>query len=276
MVISWYPGHMHKASKELIKVSKQAHAMIELIDARAPLSSSNPMLSSCAPELPRIKVLTKADLADENITMQWKTHFKMAPRVSCLISENNRSISLQILVNELKSLINDSLDNTQQKQLIVVGIPNVGKSTLLNAVIGKKIAKTGDEPAITRSQQRVKIDSGWYLIDTPGLMWPKLENQDSAYKLACLGTIRNTAIDITDVGWYAAEFLFKEYPDRLKLRYGISKNTTSVETLYDSIANKIGALSKKGIPDYYKVSEVLLNDFRSGKLGRFSLEKPEI
>jgi len=276
MVISWYPGHMHKAGKELEKASKEAHAVIELVDARAPLSSSNPILGSFAPKLPRIKILTKADLADEKTTTLWKAYFKKKRKTSCIISDYQRPINQTTLINELKPCLENSLDIIQPKQLLVVGIPNVGKSTLLNTIMGKKIAKTGNEPAITKGQQRVKIDTGWYLIDTPGLMWPKLENQDGAYKLACLGTIRNTAIDIEDIGWYMAEFLLKEHQERLQLRYGITKHTNTAELLYESIAKTNGALSKKGLTDYHKVSEILLNDFRSGNLGRLSIEKPEI
>jgi ribosome biogenesis GTPase A len=276
MVISWYPGHMYKARKELIKVSKGAHAIIELVDARAPQSSSNPILASSEFKLPRVKILTKADLADRKTTSLWKTYFQKAPMTSCLISERENPITQSTLISRLKPLLQHIESAERQKQLLVVGVPNVGKSTLLNTILGKKIAKTGDEPAITKGQQRVKIESGWYLIDTPGLMWPKLENQDHAYKLACLGTIRNTAIDSEDIAWYAAEFLIREYHDRLQLRYGIDRNISSAELLYESIAKSTGALSKKGAPDYHKISEVLLNDFRSGRLGRFSLEKPQI
>jgi ribosome biogenesis GTPase A len=267
---------MHKAGRELDKIAKQAHAVIELVDARAPQSSSNPVLGSFASELPRIKILTKADLADEKITNLWKAYFKKKRKISCLISDYQKPINQATLINELKPHLENSLDIMKPKQLLIVGIPNVGKSTLLNTIIGKKIAKTGNEPAITKGQQRVKIDTGWYLIDTPGLMWPKLENQDEAYKLACLGTIRNTAIDLEDIGWYMAEFLLKEHQERLQLRYGISKHINTTELLYESVAKTNGALSKKGLTDYHKVSEILLNDFRSGNLGRLSIEKPEI
>ena len=274
MVISWYPGHMRRANRELKCIVKESHAVIELVDARAPKSSSNPTLKPLIRGLPRIILLTKGDLADPETTKLWQNFIESKLETKCLINDYDNPISVHKFLNELKSLVSGTFDDSKQKQIIVTGIPNVGKSTLLNAIVGKKVANTGNEPAVTRTQQRTKVAQGWYLIDTPGLLWPKLENQENAQILACLGTIRNTAINIEETGWFLAEILKQDYPDLLKTRYGIETIPQTIEALYESIALRTGSLSKKGYADYHKVSQTLLNDFRSGRLGRFSLEKP--
>tara|TARA_B100001029_G_C14945223_1_gene385530 strand:- start:119 stop:883 length:765 start_codon:yes stop_codon:yes gene_type:complete len=253
---------------------KESHAVIELVDARAPKSSSNPTLKPLIRGLPRIILLTKGDLADPETTKLWQNFIESKLETKCLINDYDNPISVHKFLNELKSLVSGTFDDSKQKQIIVTGIPNVGKSTLLNAIVGKKVANTGNEPAVTRTQQRTKVAQGWYLIDTPGLLWPKLENQENAQILACLGTIRNTAINIEETGWFLAEILKQDYPDLLKTRYGIETIPQTIEALYESIALRTGSLSKKGYADYHKVSQTLLNDFRSGRLGRFSLEKP--
>ena len=150
----------------------------------------------------------------------------------------------------------------------------MGKSTLLNALSGRKLAKTGNEPAVTQSQQRIKLDENWYLVDTPGMMWPNLEDQDAALRLALTGTIRQTALDIEDVGWSSAELLYQLQPQTLMHRYKINEPPQTTEHLMQAIAEFAGAVGKKGSVDWHKTAETLLNDFRSGKLGKISLENP--
>ncbi|MFL2851026.1 MAG: ribosome biogenesis GTPase YlqF [Pseudohongiellaceae bacterium] len=282
MAISWYPGHMYKANKELIKLVKTSDLIIELLDARAPKASMNPLLSSLGKPMPRIIILNKCDLADPVMTEKWRHYFEiqlqsqanaLAPTV-CLTNTMHAPVAAAALATLARKLIVTRPKFKEHAQLIITGIPNVGKSTFINNLIKRKVAKTGNEPAITKGQQRIKLDETFYLVDTPGLMWPKLEDQVAAYKLATLGTIRNTAIDIEDIAWFAAEHFLAHQFSALKNRYNFDNTLKSPEQLLGAIAASIGATSKGGKINFHKVSETLLNDLRSGKLGTFSMESP--
>ncbi|MSR12557.1 MAG: ribosome biogenesis GTPase YlqF [Gammaproteobacteria bacterium] len=275
MTISWYPGHMHKARKELQKLMSSVHVTIEVLDARTPYASSNPVLTAIRGDTPCIKILNKSDLAIAEVTAAWQHYFNQQERVICLRNGLEEPLSLDRVLTAAGRLLQTSeKSQTGAKQLVIAGIPNVGKSTLLNQFAQRKLAKTGNEPAITRSQQRIKLADGWYLIDTPGLLWPRLEDQQAAARLACTGTIRNTAVAAADIAWFAAELLLKDYRAALETRYGIDSGIVNPEELLDFIGKKRGSLGRGGAPDLQKTAELLLNDFRSGKLGRFSLESP--
>lgn len=277
MAIGWYPGHMHKATKELTRLMASVQVVIEVLDSRLPAASSNPVLTSLRGEIPCIKVLTKADLAIGTVTRRWQHYFNAQPGMRCLISSSELPLTTEALLPAAEALTaGEQGGSARNKQLVIVGIPNVGKSTLLNLLAQRKLAKTGNEPAITKTQQRIKLAEGWHLIDTPGLLWPKLEDQVAAAKLACTGTIRNTAIATEDVGWMAAELLIAEYRAALVKRYGISESVQTAEQLLETIAATRGAMGSGGSINWHKAAEVLLNDFRSGKLGKFSLETPPV
>ncbi|MDD9890200.1 MAG: ribosome biogenesis GTPase YlqF [Gammaproteobacteria bacterium] len=273
MPISWFPGHMNKARKELSKLVKRSDLVIELLDARMPNASRNPLLESIAATLPRIFILNKSDLAKDSTTRDWQNYLARKTSTKCLINSIHNPLALKTLLNNIGELVKHNNDPGDSLNLIIAGIPNVGKSSFLNSLCGRKVAKTGNEPAVTKGQQRIKLDANTYLIDTPGLLWPKLEDQEAAYKLAALGTIRNTAIDLEDVAWHMAEHLLNEQLEVLQSRYSFQDRPT-VEQLYQFIGDATGAIGKGGTPNFRKVSETLLNDLRSGKLGLLSLEAP--
>lgn len=275
MKISWYPGHMHKARKELNRALQSSHGVIEILDARAPLASSNPLLAEMTEGLPTLKILNKADLADPDVTESWQHYFHTQAKTQCLsVSLDKQKLRDQV-VGVLNQLIPpDSSQAVRRRQVLVVGIPNVGKSTLINALAGRKVAKTGNEPAVTRGQQQIKLGDDWILLDTPGMLWPNLEDQKAALCLAVLGSIRQTALDVEDVGWGAAELLHTINPDVLLSRYSISEAPENTEALMTGIARKVGAMGKSGSINWHSAAEALLNDYRSGKLGLVSLESP--
>lgn len=273
MTISWYPGHMYKAKKELIKVIAQTDVVIEVLDARMPQASSNPMLEQIRGTIPCLKILNKADLARPEISFAWQRHLDSLPACGCLLNGLDKKISLSELLQKCGKLVTTSSHKAGKKQLmVIVGIPNVGKSTLLNQLLDRKIANTGNEPAVTKGQQKVNLNEHWYLMDTPGLLWPKLEDQQAAYRLAATGTIKNTAVEAEDIAFFTAELLLDNYYEVVRERYQLTEKPQAAEQLLEAIAQRRGCIGKSGRIDWYKASEVLLNDFRSGKLGRLSLE----
>ncbi len=275
MKISWYPGHMNKARKELQRSLQKTRAVIEILDARAPLASSNPLLVEMTAELPTLKILNKSDLAEARATESWLQYFTQTNGIAALGCNNDKQALGNSVTDALKRLFDDiGIAETTTNHILVVGIPNVGKSTVINALAGRKVAQTGNEPAITKGQQHIRLDDSWMLIDTPGMMWPRLEDQRAALYLALLGSIRQTALDIEELGWASAELLFERHPDSLRERYSLQDEVASTEELMSAIARQVGALGKSGRIDWHKAAEALLNDFRSGKLGRISLETP--
>lgn len=270
---------MRKASKELDNALLKTHVIIEVLDARAPVASTNPRIASMRPELPRIRILNKSDLAQTEITQQWQAYFDQQDNSICLSNTQQNPISARTLIAKASDLVRkaDQIQFSQRKnQIVIGGIPNVGKSTLLNQICERKLAKTGNEPAVTLGQQRVRLSDSWILIDTPGLLWPKLTDQHAAYLLAAIGTIRNTAIDAADIAFFLAEHLSKYYQQRLFDRYRIVKSKNEAEIILSEIANYRGSITNGGKVDWNKTAEILLNDFRTGKLGRFSLERPPL
>ena len=274
MSIQWYPGHMHKATKEIARSLSSIDVIIEILDARAPHSSSNPVIDKIVKEKPVIKLLNKSDLSDPLDTKKWQQYFNKP--------EHQNSIAINAMTseskNEIVNLISQLSERKEGKNTLtmVVGIPNVGKSSVINMLAGKKIAKTGNEPAITKGQQKINLRNGIMLIDTPGILWPKIEDPESGLKLAALGSIRNTAVGYDEIAIYIIKFLIQKYPDYLKARYKIDLLSQDEHEIIELLAKKRGCLSKGGKIDLTKISEIIVDELRTGIFGQISFENTEI
>lgn len=274
MSIQWYPGHMHKATKEIARSLSSIDVIIEILDARAPHSSSNPVIDKIVKEKPVIKLLNKSDLSDPLDTKKWQQYYNK--------SEYQNSIAINAMTseskNEIVNLISQLSERKEGKNTLtmVVGIPNVGKSSVINMLAGKKIAKTGNEPAITKGQQKINLRNGIMLIDTPGILWPKIEDPESGLKLAALGSIRNTAVGYDEIAIYIIKFLMQKYPDYLKARYEIDLLSQDEHEIIELLAKKRGCLSKGGKIDLTKISEIIVDELRTGIFGQISFENTEI
>ncbi|MCW8890208.1 MAG: ribosome biogenesis GTPase YlqF [Sedimenticola sp.] len=274
MQIQWYPGHMHKASKEIKKTLPQVDVIIEVLDARIPFSSTNPMLSSLRGEKPCIKVLSKSDLADTTVTEQWQQYLELEQGVRSIAISSEQPATLQQLPALCRSMFPSKAKSIKGIHAMIVGIPNAGKSTLINILAKRTIAKTGNEPAVTKHQQRINLGDGIILSDTPGVLWPNIENRNSGYRLAATGAIKDTAMQNDDVAHFTAEYLLKAYPDAVKARYQLATLPETEYELLEAIGKKRGCLRGGGFVDMDKVSKLLLTELRSGSLGRITLETP--
>ena len=275
MQIQWYPGHMYKAGKEIKKTLTQVDLVIEIIDARLPFSSENPQLAQLRSEKPCIKLLSKSDLADDKITRQWQTYFEQQRDIKTLaISQFHPEKAHQIpnLCRKMLPLKSKSKDIN----VLIMGIPNVGKSTLINLLANRTIAKTGNEPAVTKQQQRIDLKNGVILFDTPGMMWPNVENQNSGYRLAVTGAIKDTAIRHDDVAFFVAEYLLNKYPERLKQRYNFDFTPKTELEVMEAIGTRRGCLRTGKHVDFDKTAKILLAELRAGMLGKISYETPEM
>lgn len=275
MSIQWYPGHMHKAQKDIRKILSQIHMVIEVLDVRIPYSSENPMVAQLKSDKPCLKVLTKTDLADPEITAQWLGYFEQQPGVKALAVNSSQLQAVRQLPNLCREMLPHRVEQEKKIHAMIMGIPNVGKSTLINIMAGRQIAKTGNEPAVTKAQQRIQLEQGLVLFDTPGMLWPKVENPNSAYRLAITGAIKDTALDHSDVACFAAQLLLNHYPANLQQRYELNELPASEIELLELIGRQRGCLGGGGHVDFDKVAKLLLHDWRSAALGRISLETPE-
>ena len=275
MKIEWYPGHMAKAKRQIAEVMPKIDVVIEVLDARLPMSSANPMLEKLRGQKPCIKVLNKSDLADSKVTEAWVKHFDQIAGVKAIpLEANNRSVAAQIpklcrIIVPHKGVPGKTL------RAMVVGIPNVGKSTLINTLAGKKMARVGDKPAITTCPQQIDLRNGIHLSDTPGLLWPDIRNQKSAYRLAASGAIGDGGMDYEGVALFAAEYLMEHYPKPLAARYKFDTLPENAVLLLEQIGRKRGCLVSGGHVDQLRAAELLLRELRSGLIGQVSLERPD-
>ena len=276
MAIHWYPGHMHKAIREMTNILPEVDLVIELLDARLPASSQNPAIVTLRDNKPCIKILSKSDLANPETTARWQAHFEQDASVKTLQTTLDLNGTPQRIIRLCQALVPSRVKANLSMLVMVAGIPNVGKSTLINALAGRKIAKTGNEPAITKGQQRIKLGQGIMLLDTPGILWPKIENENSGYRLAASGAIKDTAMGIEDVAFYLADYLIKRYPVALRDRYDLTSVPDTELELLELLGARRGCLSAGGRVDLEKASAILVNEFRAGMLGAITLETPDM
>lgn len=274
MAIQWYPGHMHKARKEIEEVMPQIDLVIEVLDARIPFSSENPMVKTLRGDKPCIKLLNKSDLADPITTQLWIDHLEQEQGVKAMAITTLQAAQVRKVPDLCRKLVPNRDVTEKDIRTMIMGIPNVGKSTIINILAGKVIAKTGNEPAVTKRQQRINLKNGIVLSDTPGILWPKVDNEASSYRLAVTGAIKDTAMEYEDVAMFAAEYFLKAYPEAISERYKLKELPKDDIGLLEAIGRKRGALRPGGRIDLHKASELLLHEFRSGKIGLLSLETP--
>lgn len=276
MAIQWFPGHMHKAGLEIKKRLPEIDLVIEVLDARIPFSSANPMLSKLRGDKPCIKLLNKTDLADPLMTQHWQDYLEQEQGVKTLAITAQQHDCRQLILQLVTQMLPDKANSVQKIQAMIMGIPNVGKSTLINTLAGRQIAKTGNEPAITKMQQRIKIDDVMVLHDTPGVLWGNLENPGTGYRLAVTGAIKETAFENEDIALYAAAYLLQHYAEALQSRFNLQQLAGNETDLLADLAAKRGCLRAGGMPDSERISKILLTELRAGKLGPLTLETPEM
>ncbi|WP_174733907.1 ribosome biogenesis GTPase YlqF [Mesobacillus harenae] len=281
MTIQWFPGHMAKARREVTEKLKLVDVVFELVDARIPYSSRNPMIDEIIQHKPRVVLLNKADMADKGVTAAWVRHFK-EKGVTALPINSQAGVGLKQIVSEANLVLKEKFDRLKAKgvrpraiRAMIVGIPNAGKSTLINRLAGKNIARTGNTPGVTKAQQWIKVGKEMELLDTPGILWPKFEDQNVGLKLALTGAIKDTILNLQDIAVYALRFLEENYPERLKERYKLAEIPEDIAVLFDKIGILRGCRISGGEVDYDKVAELVIREVRSEKMGPLSFERPE-
>jgi ribosome biogenesis GTPase A len=279
MPIQWFPGHMTKARRLIAEAIPDQDLLIEVLDARIPEASANPVLAELGRHKPSLKILAKSDLADPAVTRAWLEHFeRSAPAgapVIAIATTTDRKGDVRARVREAcRRLAPHRQTNIRPIRALIVGIPNVGKSTLINTLLGRNVAKTGDEPAVTKAQQQVVLPDGIVLKDNPGILWPDLGDGDTGVLLALSGAIPDRAIDYDTVALHGARLLLAWYPERLAARFKLDPLPESPLALLEAIGRKRGGIRAGGVIDLHKAADVLIHELRGGQLGGVSLERP--
>ncbi|HEY4554206.1 MAG TPA: ribosome biogenesis GTPase YlqF [Bacillaceae bacterium] len=281
MTIQWFPGHMAKARREVTEKLKLVDIVFELVDARIPSSSANPMIQDIIQQKPRLILMNKADMADRQLTQRWISQFEKAGLTALAINSQAGS-GMQDIVRAAELLLKEKRERQISRGIkprairaMIVGIPNVGKSTLINRLAKRNIAKTGNTPGVTRAQQWIKVGKEIELLDTPGILWPKFEDPETGYKLALTGAIKDTLLNMQDIAVYALRYLEENYRDRLLERYQMQDVPDDVVELFDRIGKLRGCILSGGQVDYDKTAEAVIRDVRMLKFGTLTFDLPD-
>ncbi|KZE81728.1 ribosome biogenesis GTPase YlqF [Paenibacillus elgii] len=287
MTIQWFPGHMTRARRQIQEKLKLIDMAIELLDARVPLSSRNPMIDEILQNKPRLVLLNKHDLADPEVTRRWIEYFA-EQGLKAIPIDSVGGNPVKEIMQRSKELLSEKIQaqlrkgmNPRAIRALIVGIPNVGKSTLINRMAGRKIAATGDKPGVTKGQQWIKVGTEMELLDTPGILWPKFEDQSVGLRLAATGAIKEEILQVEEVALFAMRYLTEHYAQSVKERFGLDEipqdpaDTNAIVALMEAVGRKRGALMSGGRVDLEKASLAILRELRAGKLGRISLEAPD-
>ena len=282
MNIQWYPGHMTKTRRQIEADLKLVDAVCEIVDARIPISSRNPDIDSICGNKPRIIVLNRMDLADSEATKRWITYFR-GKGMAALATDCKGKKGIASFQPAIRSVLKEKIERNAAKgmnkplRIMIVGIPNVGKSTFINQISGRKGAKAENRPGVTRGKQWVTVDSGLLLLDTPGILWPKFEDPNVGMMLAYTGAVKENVIDNEELAAFLMTLLWKYYPETVKQRYKIDMpQDTPGYMLLEEAGRKRGFLLARGEINTERMAKVLLDEYRSGKLGHFTLEEPEV
>lgn len=278
-VINWYPGHMAKTKREISEKLNLIDIVLEVVDARMPLSSKIVDIDDLIKDKPRVLVMTKYDLCDEVETNKIVEYYKsLGYKVVCVDLMSGKNVNK--IIDYAKEIMIDVNKKRSEKGMmprsgraLIVGVPNAGKSTLINRLVGKKAVGVGNTPGFTKSLSWIRINKDLELLDSPGILWPKMEDQEAAHILACLSSIKEEILNIDEIAIFILRKLYELYPDRLKERYGVVELDEDLIETYDMIAAKRGALSRGGVADYEKVSNIIIRDFKNGYFGKITFDR---
>ncbi len=280
MNYQWYPGHMTKARRMMEENIKLIDLVIEVVDARIPMSSRNPDIDNLAKNKARLILLNKSDLSDERLNAVWIDYFKSQGFFVLKINSRTGAGIKQINATVAEAC-KEKIERDKKKGIMnrpvramVVGIPNVGKSTFINSYAGKACAKTGNKPGVTKGKQWIRLNKNIELLDTPGILWPKFDNQEVGKRLAMIGSMNDEVIHLDELALDTIKYIMQAYPNNLNERYGVDENQEALQIMKE-IAAKRGCLKRGGMVDYEKAALIIMDDYRSGRLGRITLESPE-
>lgn len=289
--INWYPGHMAKTKRQIIEDLKLIDVVVELLDARIPISSQNPDLQQIAKDKKKVIVLNKCDLADEQENKKWVNYFGKKG-IKAILTDANSGFGINEVTRQIENIMKDEISKNAEKgrigksiRVMILGIPNVGKSSFINRISKKTSAGVGNKPGFTKQKQWIRLSNNIELLDTPGVLWPKFENEKVALNLSFVGTIKDDILEKTEIAFYLLKFLLENYKENVAERYKILNEefenivennqnpNEQIMDIFNIIGKKRGAIVSGGNVDEEKVANLLLDDFRTGKLGRISLEK---